>query len=95
MDQEVKPNVWFAPIGLLDMFNSGGALEDFKVAEGAISVGVRGCGRFGAYSSQCPMRCAVDGVESAFDYHSDTGLLTLDVPVPQKEMYRWQVEIQV
>ena len=121
--QEIASNISFAPIGLLDMFNSTGAVEQFDIhvasdtkpelfdgeisseltsslsdnrsPTATVSLKVRGCGRFGAYSSQCPLRCTVDNVESDFIYDSATGLVTLAVPVPQEEMYRWHVEIQV
>ncbi|EEE60150.1 hypothetical protein OsJ_13050 [Oryza sativa Japonica Group] len=55
----------------------------------------RGCGRFGAYSSRRPARCALDAVEVEFSYDADTGLVALDVPVPAHELYKWTVEIQV
>ncbi|XP_057982125.1 probable galactinol--sucrose galactosyltransferase 2 isoform X2 [Malania oleifera] len=118
-------NISFAPIGLLDMFNTGGAVEQFEIHSGAcvknlelwngeveselnptslseresatatIVLKVRGCGRFGAYSSQRPLQCRVGGAESNFDYDTTTGLVTLNIPVPEGEMYRWPIEIQV
>lgn len=121
--KEITNNISFAPIGLLDMFNTGGALEQFEVhlasdkkpepfdgeasselttalsdhrsATATIAVEVRGCGRFGAYSSQRPLKCRVGSTESNFDYDSTTGLLTLTIPTPEQEMYRWPIEIQV
>lgn len=121
--KEITSNISFAPIGLLDMFNSTGAVEQFDIHTASdkkpdlfdgevsselttslsdnrsptvtISLKVRGCGRFGAYSSQRPLRCTVDNAESNFIYDSATGLMTLAIPVPQEEMYRWHVEIQV
>uniref|UniRef100_A0A0E0KKJ1 galactinol--sucrose galactosyltransferase n=1 Tax=Oryza punctata TaxID=4537 RepID=A0A0E0KKJ1_ORYPU len=102
--------VTFAPIGLLDMFNSGGAVEECDVraidgdggeactvaaAAAVVRLRVRGCGRFGAYSSRRPARCALDAAEVEFSYDADTGLVALDVPVPAQELYRWTLEIQV
>uniref|UniRef100_A0A0D9ZES4 galactinol--sucrose galactosyltransferase n=1 Tax=Oryza glumipatula TaxID=40148 RepID=A0A0D9ZES4_9ORYZ len=99
--------VTFAPIGLLDMFNSGGAVEECDVVRALDAAGeaeaeaavvrlrVRGCGRFGAYSSRRPARCALDAAEVEFSYDADTGLVALDVPVPAHELYKWTVEIQV
>ncbi|KAM7500189.1 hypothetical protein LguiA_024603 [Lonicera macranthoides] len=121
--KEVAANISFAPIGLLSMFNTGGAVEEFEVrlssdkkpelfdgevssnlstppsenrsSVATIALKVRGCGCFGAYSSQRPLKCTVENVETDFDYDNNTGLLTLSIPVPEQEMYRWPMEIQV
>lgn len=82
------------------MFNTGGAVEKFEVEKGSnggatIALKVRGCGRFGAYSSQRPLKCTVGSNETGFDYEAATGLVTLSIPVPEEEMHRWIVEIQV
>lgn len=117
------PNISFAAIGLLDMFNSGGAVEQVEIkmatdkkselfdgevpsevtiplsddrsAAATVHLKVRGSGRFGAYSSQRPLKCMVDDSESDFTYDAESGLVTLILPVPKEEMYKWQVEIQV
>ncbi|XAR68535.1 Galactinol--sucrose galactosyltransferase [Bertholletia excelsa] len=117
--REITESISFAPIGLLNMFNSSGALEQFEVhlasglfngevaSEPSASLGetrpppatialkVRGCGRFGAYSSQRPLKCTVGDSEADFEYEPATGLLTFTIPVPVEEMYRWPIEIQV
>lgn len=120
--QEVAANISFAPIGLVNMFNSGGAIEQFEYEaasnkpqhlDGDVSselnvpvsenrfpsakvmLKVRGCGRFGAYSSECPLKCNLDGAETNFDYEDSSGLVTLNIPVPQEDMYRWTIEILV
>uniref|UniRef100_A0A0D9W0H1 galactinol--sucrose galactosyltransferase n=1 Tax=Leersia perrieri TaxID=77586 RepID=A0A0D9W0H1_9ORYZ len=93
--------VSFAPIGLLDMFNSSGAVEecDVRALDGSdiavVMLRVRGCGRFGAYVSRRPTRCMLDAAEVDFSYDGDTGLVVIDVPVPEQEFYRWTLEIQV
>ena len=70
--QVLSDEVQFAPIGLLDMYNSGGAVEAFDsaidVSECFINIKARGCGRFGAYSSLSPKRCTVDRREKEFLY---------------------------
>ncbi|GLT40729.1 hypothetical protein SLA2020_148420 [Shorea laevis] len=71
------------------------ALSDNRSPTATIALKVRGCGRFGAYSSQRPLKCRVGNVETYFNHDSATGLLTLTLPVPQEDMYRWPVEIQV
>lgn len=56
---------------------------------------VRGCGCFGAYSSQRPLKCTLDGAETDFDYEAATGLMTMSIPIPKEDMYRWNIEIEV
>ncbi|EMS68043.1 putative galactinol--sucrose galactosyltransferase 2 [Triticum urartu] len=96
----VAPDVSFAPIGLLHMFNAGGAVEECTVRpdeddKAVVSLRVRGCGLFGAYCSRRPVKCSLDSGDVGFGYDADTGLVTVDVPVPEKEMYRWALEIRV
>ncbi|KAJ6410296.1 hypothetical protein OIU84_007112 [Salix udensis] len=71
----------FSPIGLLDMYNSGGAVEAVNciidVSSCTIRVNGRGCGRFGAYSSTKPTLCRVDMKEEEFTYNDKNGLLTV------------------
>ncbi|KAB2631309.1 galactinol--sucrose galactosyltransferase 2 [Pyrus ussuriensis x Pyrus communis] len=102
--KKITSNISLAPIGLLDMFNSSAAVEqvDVHVASdkiqsptATIGLKIRGCGRFGAYSSQRPLKCTVDNAETDLEYDSASGLMTITIPVPEQEMYRWSVEIQV
>ena len=69
----------FAPIGLLDMYNSGGAVESLscsiELSEFRIKVRGRGLGRFGVYSSSKPRQCMVGIKEEEFTYNSKDGLL--------------------
>ncbi|KAL6973129.1 galactinol--sucrose galactosyltransferase [Sarracenia purpurea var. burkii] len=72
----------FAPIGLLDMYNSGGAIEALSCTPGAsggcrIKIKARGYGRFGAYSNEKPRYYVVDTKEEEFVYNVDDGLLTV------------------
>lgn len=75
------PDVQFAPIGLLDMYNSGGAVEaldcSMDVSQCIIKIEGRGCGRFGAYSNVRPKRCIVAMKEEEFSYNPEDGLLTI------------------
>lgn len=75
--------VRFAPIGLCDMYNGGGAVVAV-VAAGSdattVVVSLRGCGRFLAYSSAPPLRVACDRLALAFDYDMATGALHIDAP---------------
>uniref|UniRef100_A0A5B7B526 galactinol--sucrose galactosyltransferase n=1 Tax=Davidia involucrata TaxID=16924 RepID=A0A5B7B526_DAVIN len=74
-------NLHFAPIGLLDMYNSGGAIDALNctkdLGECSIKIKGRGCGRFGAYSSMKPRYCMVDMKEEEFIYNADDGFLII------------------
>jgi hypothetical protein len=75
--------VRFAPLGLLNMFNSGGALDSIASTVDSsatmIQIKCRGPGQFGVYSSARPATCRVDAHEVEFSY-SDDGLLAFDLP---------------
>ncbi|XP_011071998.1 probable galactinol--sucrose galactosyltransferase 2 [Sesamum indicum] len=75
----INETLHFAPIGLIDMYNSGGATEGLSSAVEpsacTITIQARGCGRFGAYSSKKPISCTVDGKNEEFVYCPDDGLL--------------------
>ncbi|KAL0334294.1 UNVERIFIED_CONTAM: putative galactinol--sucrose galactosyltransferase 2 [Sesamum angustifolium] len=114
--KNVTETISFASIGLLDMFNSTGAVEQLEIQKNqecldsnsgseassgdripvaTVTLKVRGCGRFGVYCSQRPLKCTVDNTESEFNYDDATGLVTLTIPEPVGEMYKWSIEIQV
>lgn len=73
----------FGPLGLIDMFNSGGAIDmlEYKVESGLtiVSMMVKGCGRFGAYSRTKPKRCTVGPSEVDIEYDSDSGLVIVNL----------------
>lgn len=71
------------------------ALIDNRSPTALISLSVRGCGRFGAYSSQRPLKCAVGSTETDFTYDAEVGLVTLNLQVTSEEMFRWHVEILI
>lgn len=89
----------FAPIGLIKMFNSGGAIKqvDYESSKaGNVGLKVRGSGTFGAYSSVRPKRITLDDVEEhEFDYEESCGLLTLGLPFPERELYQWSIAIEL
>ncbi|KAJ0091515.1 hypothetical protein Patl1_13890 [Pistacia atlantica] len=120
----LAPGFSFAPLGLINMYNSGGAIEGLsyelkggvkllEVEDGGEGDGVRvenysnelvakvcmevkGCGRFGAYSSAKPRRCIVDSNEVEFQYYSSSGLVTFSLdklPEEDKEVHSVDVEL--
>lgn len=80
------------------MFNSGGAIKEVTYElekPGTVEIKVRGCGLFGAYSSVHPKRIQVDAKEVEFEYEEASGFVTLTLQVPEKEMYLWNVVVEV
>lgn len=84
----------FAAVGLLKMFNSGGAVKGLKYGGAAVEVNARGCGTFGCYSSTRPRRVTVDSAEVEFIYDEGSGLLTMELEVPRKELYLWSINVE-
>lgn len=99
----LSPGFTFAPLGLIDMYNAGGAIEGLKYevnagaeTAAAVSIEVKGCGRFGAYSSARPRKCTVDGTTNSVDftYDSASGLVTFilaDLPPEEQKVHIIQV----
>ncbi|XAR53893.1 Galactinol--sucrose galactosyltransferase [Bertholletia excelsa] len=84
----------FAPIGLIDMYNAGGAVEGMEVSKDSskhrISIEGRGGGRFGAYSNQKPEVCFMNSEEVGFDFRNEDNLLTTIIPY---EAHYWHITI--
>ncbi|GER33900.1 alkaline alpha-galactosidase seed imbibitionprotein [Striga asiatica] len=96
--KKLAKDVTFAPIGLIEMFNSGGAVKEVnyeKQKPGTVGMKIRGCGPFGAYSSIRPKRIIVDAIEVEFEYDEASGFVKLVLQVPENEMYLWDVIIEV
>ncbi|KAL5786379.1 hypothetical protein ACOSQ2_008771 [Xanthoceras sorbifolium] len=120
----LAPGFSFAPLGLINMYNAGGAIEGLQYEvksgvtlselgdgyEGDTSVGgekvencsnelvgrvcmeVKGCGKFGAYSTAKPRRCIVDSNVVEFQYDSSSGLVTIILDkLPEEEDKRVHV----
>ncbi|KAE8733489.1 putative galactinol--sucrose galactosyltransferase 1 [Hibiscus syriacus] len=90
----------FAPIGLIKMFNPGGAIKELRYHHQPgktpnINMKVRGCGLFGSYLLTRPKRITVDTEEVSFEYEDASGLATLSLRVPKEEMYFWSISIEL
>lgn len=72
-----------------------GSFSKNRSPTATIALKVRGCGRFGIYCSQHPLKCTVGNAETEFNYEAATGLMTLTIPVSEVEMYKWPIEVQV
>ncbi|KAE8098917.1 hypothetical protein FH972_016943 [Carpinus fangiana] len=97
--REVSNGVRFAPIGLIKMFNSGGAIKEMsceKSEEGTtVVLKACGCGLFGAYSSARPKRITVDSEEMEFGYEEGYGLVTVSLRFAEEELYLWNITIEL
>uniref|UniRef100_A0A0D3GDD3 galactinol--sucrose galactosyltransferase n=1 Tax=Oryza barthii TaxID=65489 RepID=A0A0D3GDD3_9ORYZ len=118
--KDLAPGFRFAPIGLVDMFNSGAAVEGLTYhrldgvkllsngsastlpelqslssqAIGLVCMEVRGCGKFGAYSSVRPRKCMLGSAQVEFTYDSSSGLVILDLEtMPKERVHKIVVEL--
>lgn len=63
---------------------------------GIVHLEVKGCGRFGAYSSAKPRRCTVDSSVVEFGYDSESGLVTFGIDkLPEGEVKVHDVKIEL
>ncbi|KAL7153544.1 hypothetical protein ABFS83_04G176800 [Erythranthe nasuta] len=76
--KELNENVKFAPIGLINMYNSGGAVVEC-IYNDTITIKAKGAGLFGAYSSVKPISCKVDDKNEDFTYSSENGLWAINL----------------
>jgi raffinose synthase len=125
--QDFAPGYKFAPLGLIGMYNGGGAVESLTyhrldgvklieldsssvareiesslaVTESAgseavamVCMEVKGCGRFGSYSSAKPRKCLVGSSEVEFTYDSSNGLLVIQLEsMPKERVHKVVIEI--
>ncbi|KAL0403802.1 UNVERIFIED_CONTAM: putative galactinol--sucrose galactosyltransferase 6 [Sesamum radiatum] len=96
----LAPGFSFAPFGLIGMFNAGGAIEGLKYdvtgLKALVSIEVKGCGRFGAYSSTKPRKCTVGSSVVEFEYNSTSGLVTLylhEMPPEDEKVHIVEIEL--
>ncbi|XP_015879986.2 probable galactinol--sucrose galactosyltransferase 2 [Ziziphus jujuba] len=87
-------DIEFAPIGLLNMYNSGGAVESIDFFRGSsnseIHIKGRGGGSFGAYSRTKPKSCSLNSKDEGFNFKSEENLLT--VTIPENSIY-WDITL--
>ncbi|KAK7291611.1 hypothetical protein RIF29_06901 [Crotalaria pallida] len=77
-----KKAVQFAPIGLVNMLNTGGSIQslEFDEHENVARVGLRGHGEMRVFASEKPESCKIDGAPVEFDYEDN--MVRLQVPWP-------------
>ncbi|KAK6120143.1 hypothetical protein DH2020_046049 [Rehmannia glutinosa] len=77
--KKLGQGVKFAPIGLTNMFNSGGTVQGLLYGESLAKIEVKGEGNFMVYSSVLPKKSYLNGAEVVFEW-SENGKLGLNVP---------------
>ncbi|XP_010249424.2 PREDICTED: galactinol--sucrose galactosyltransferase [Nelumbo nucifera] len=72
--------IQFAPIGLVNMLNTGGAIRslDFNNETNSVRIGVRGTGEMRSFTSEKPKACLIDGEEVPFTYEEH--MVVVQVP---------------
>lgn len=90
LEQAYGQSIQFAPIGLLKMYNSGGAVKAVHFAGDSLVVEGRGCGLFGAHSSREPKSCGLNSEDKDFEFNNGNNLLTLMIP---SGVDSWEIEI--
>lgn len=95
----LAPGFSFAPLGLLNMYNGGGAIEglryEARVEGHAVHMDLKGCGKFGAYSLATPKKLTVNSQGVDFDYDSSSGLVTFNLDHLPEEGKFHSVEIEL
>lgn len=74
--------VEFAPIGLVNMLNTGGAIQSLVFNDGtnSVQIGVKGTGEMRAFASERPVACRVNGKSVRFVY--EDSMVIIQVPWP-------------
>ncbi|KAA0053646.1 putative galactinol--sucrose galactosyltransferase 5 [Cucumis melo var. makuwa] len=78
-----QTSLHFAPIGLVNMLNTGGAIQsvDYDDDLSSVEIGVKGCGEMRVFASKKPRACRIDGEDVGFKYDQDQ-MVVVQVPWP-------------
>ncbi|XP_062083834.1 stachyose synthase [Humulus lupulus] len=77
--QKLGGSIKFAPVGLTNMFNSGGTIQELDYKSSGAHIKVKGRGNFLAYSSEAPKKCVLNGAKAGFEWSSTDGKLALSI----------------
>ncbi|EPS67528.1 hypothetical protein M569_07242 [Genlisea aurea] len=88
--------IQFAPLGLINMYNSGGAITaiDSVLGDGIIRVTGRGGGIFGSYSNLEPKHCTVNEKTIEFQFNREEYFLKLDILRGVAAASSWEIMIR-
>uniref|UniRef100_A0A2P2P8Z3 Galactinol--sucrose galactosyltransferase n=1 Tax=Rhizophora mucronata TaxID=61149 RepID=A0A2P2P8Z3_RHIMU len=77
-------SVQFAPIGLVNMLNAGGAIQSMTYNDDAnsVQIGIKGTGEMRIFASEKPKACKIDGKDVAFEYEGSTVVVQVSRPSP-------------
>lgn len=96
--QNLDAQLSFAPLGLIKMFNSGGALRgnlNYDTEARTVTMQVLGCGIFGVYASQRPQACLLNqSTDIPISYDQSSGLASLCLPRVAEEGHLWTVRMR-
>ncbi|KAI3949523.1 hypothetical protein MKW92_012544, partial [Papaver armeniacum] len=87
-----KKMVQFAPIRLVNMLNTGGAIQSLCVNQDSVEIGVKGTREMRVFASEPPKTCRIDGEDVAFEYN-DERMVVIEVPWPNSSSLILQVLI--
>ncbi|CAH8309938.1 unnamed protein product [Eruca vesicaria subsp. sativa] len=76
-------SVQFAPIGLVNMLNTSGAIRSLVYHEESVEIGVRGAGEFRVYASRKPVSCKIDGEAAEFGYEESMVMVQVPWSAPE------------
>ncbi|KAI3912687.1 hypothetical protein MKW92_049453 [Papaver armeniacum] len=76
-----KKMVRFAPVGLVNMLNTGGAIQSLCVNQDSVEISVKGTGEMRVFASEPPKTCRIDGEDVGFEY-DDEQMVVIQVPWP-------------
>ncbi|KAG7022717.1 putative galactinol--sucrose galactosyltransferase 5, partial [Cucurbita argyrosperma subsp. argyrosperma] len=78
----IETAVQFAPIGLVNMLNIGGAIQSVYYDDdlSSVEIGVKGTGEMRVYASDKPRACRIDGEDVGFKYQDQ--MVAVQVPWP-------------
>ncbi|KAJ0113738.1 hypothetical protein Patl1_02805 [Pistacia atlantica] len=71
-------SVQFAPIGLVNMLNTGGAIQSLYYGGSSVKIGVKGSGEMRVFSSAKPRACKIDGEDVVYEYEGN--MVVVQVP---------------
>ncbi|KAM3695469.1 hypothetical protein ACJW31_07G133900 [Castanea mollissima] len=75
-------SIEFAPIGLVNMLNTGGAIQSLAFNDDgkSVQIGVKGTGEMKVFASEKPITCKIDGEVVPFEYEGC--MVVIQVPWP-------------
>lgn len=75
-----KKSIQFAPLGLVNMLNTGGAVQSLVLEENekCVKIGVKGRGELRVFASERPVACKLNGENATFGYEDK--MVVVQVP---------------